>query len=127
MIKLIVLCKRNQSLSRQSFIEHWRDVHARLAQADPEFWSRVRGYTQNYCLESVDLPADNTWDGVVELWFESRGEMDAAFSGEQTQRVLVADLGNFIDTKSMISLVTEENIILPPAAAVEVRALSLEA
>jgi uncharacterized protein (TIGR02118 family) len=127
MIKLIVLCRRNQNLSRKAFIEHWRGVHARLAQADPDFWSRVRGYIQNYCLEPVGPPAGNTWDGVVELWFESRGEMDAAFSGEQTQRVLVADLGNFVDTNSMISLVTEENVIQAPTAAVSARALSLEA
>jgi uncharacterized protein (TIGR02118 family) len=113
MVKLINLCKRRAGLSHEEFVQHWKHVHARLARQDPNFWSRVRGYVQNYCLQTGGALASADWDGVVELWFDSRQELEAAFSGEETKRVLVADLQNFIDVDSVISLVTDENVILP--------------
>jgi uncharacterized protein (TIGR02118 family) len=111
MIKMIILCKRRSDLSREEFIFHWENVHARLAREDKSFWSRVRGYVQNYCLPSAE--ATPAWDGVVELWFDSKEELDAAFAAEQTQKVLMADVGNFCDTASTISLLADENILLP--------------
>jgi uncharacterized protein (TIGR02118 family) len=122
MVKLIILCKRRADLSHEEFVWHWKHVHARLAREDQNFWSRVRGYIQNDCLQPDGTPASDAWDGVVELWFDSREELDAAFSGEETKRVLMADLQNFIDVNSVISVVTDENVILPRAPELHARA-----
>ena len=122
MVKLIIMCKRKTGLSREEFISHWKNVHASLARQDASFWSRVRGFTQYYGLPDVGLPAavgvsaDKPWDGVVELWFDNAAEMNAAFSGEETVRVLVADHDNFVDSGSLISVLTEENVIAPRSA-----------
>jgi uncharacterized protein (TIGR02118 family) len=113
MIKMFILCKRRADLSRDEFIAHWRGVHARLAREDTSFWSRVRGYVQNYCLPSAEAGYANAWDGVVELWFDNKEELDAAFSAEQTQKVLMADVGNFVDTATTVTFLAEENVILP--------------
>jgi uncharacterized protein (TIGR02118 family) len=114
MVKLIVLCKRRSDLSHEQFVRYWKHVHARLAQEDRNFWSRVRGYIQNYCLQPEGTSASDGWDGVVELWFDTREEMDAAFSGEETKSILVADLQNFVDINSMITVATDENVVLTP-------------
>lgn len=108
MVKLITIFKRKPGISRDEFIRHWQQVHARIAVEDREFWSRVRKYVQNYVTSAGQQPA---WDGVVELWFDSPAELDAAFSGEETKKRLIADLDNFVDQASMISVVTEENIL----------------
>jgi uncharacterized protein (TIGR02118 family) len=122
MVKLIVLCKRRADLSHEGFVRHWKHVHARLAQEDRNFWGRVRGYVQNYCLQPDGTSARDRWDGVVELWFDSREELDAAFSGEETKRILVADLQNFVDVNSMITVATDENVILTPRRELLARA-----
>ena len=108
MVKLITIFKRKPGISRDEFIRHWQQVHARIAVEDREFWSRVRKYVQNYVTSAGQQPA---WDGVVELWFDSPAELDAAFSGEETKKRLIADLDNFVDQASMISVVTEENVL----------------
>jgi uncharacterized protein (TIGR02118 family) len=113
MIKMIILCKRRAGLSREDFIWHWSNVHARLAREDQNFWSRVRGYVQNYCLPSAESAGAPAWDGVVELWFDSKEELDAAFAGEQTQQVLQADVANFCDMASIVSLLVDENVLMP--------------
>jgi uncharacterized protein (TIGR02118 family) len=108
MVKLITIVKRKAGITRDEFIQHWQQVHARMAIEDKSFWNRVRKYVQNY-VTSADGP--QAWDGVVELWFDSQAELDAAFSGQETKQGLIADLDNFIDPTSMISVVTEENIL----------------
>jgi uncharacterized protein (TIGR02118 family) len=108
MVKLITIFKRKPGISRDVFIRHWQQVHARIAVEDRDFWSRVRKYVQNYVTSESQQPA---WDGVVELWFDSQATLDAAFSGEETKKGLIADLDNFVDQTSMISVVTEENVL----------------
>jgi uncharacterized protein (TIGR02118 family) len=109
MVKLITIVKRKSGITRDEFVQHWQHVHARIAVEDKSFWNRVRKYVQNY-VTSADSPHTG-WDGVVELWFDSQTELDAAFSGQETKMGLIADLDNFIDQTSMISVVTEENIL----------------
>ena len=109
MVKLITIVKRKSGITRDEFIQHWKHVHARLAIKDKSFWRRVRKYVQNYVTSTDSERA--AWDGVVELWFDSQAELDAAFAGQETKEGLIADLDNFIDRASMISVVTEENIL----------------
>jgi uncharacterized protein (TIGR02118 family) len=107
MIKIITLFRRRPGISHQECIEYWRSTHARLAQSDHEFWSRVRKYTQNYIV-SRDGSGDPEWDGVVELWFDDQSSVDAAFGSAETKAVLVADLKHFVDIDSMISVSAKE-------------------
>ena len=102
MIKIITLFRRRPGISHQQCIEYWRSTHARLAQSDHEFWSRVRKYTQNYIVSRDG--SDPQWDGVVELWFDDQSSVDAAFGSAETKAVLVADLKHFVDIDSMISV-----------------------
>ena len=108
MVKLINIVKRKPGITRSQFIQHWQQTHARIAFEDKSFWNRVRKYTQNY---ATSTDSQTVWDGVVELWFDSQEDLDAAFAGEETKNGLIADLDNFIDRTSVISIVTEENIL----------------
>jgi uncharacterized protein (TIGR02118 family) len=118
-IKLIVGCKRKAGLSRQQFIDYWKNRHAPLAMEDPQFWSRVRRYVQNYCMPvgTGQFSGTPAWDGAAELWFDSVEEMEAAFSGRRTVEILVPDLANFIELESAVFLVSEENVIYSGAVA----------
>jgi uncharacterized protein (TIGR02118 family) len=115
MVKLITIVKRKSGITRNEFIQHWQQVHARMAIEDKSFWNRVRKYVQNYVTSADGQHA--AWDGVVELWFDSQGELDAAFAGQETKNGLIADLDNFIDQASMISVVTEENVLYDSGAS----------
>jgi uncharacterized protein (TIGR02118 family) len=117
MVKLITIVKRKPGITRDEFIHHWKHVHARLAMKDKSFWSRVRKYVQNYVTSTDGERA--AWDGVVELWFDNQAELDAAFAGQETKEGLIADLDNFIDHTSIISVVTEENILYNGGADIQ--------
>jgi len=112
MVKLIILCRRKKGLTYEEFVIYWKTTHARLAINDQNFWSRVRRYVQNYCLDDPKKPPmEREWDGVVELWFDDFAAMDAAFGSKATIDGLIADLDNFIDTSKVSSLTVNENVI----------------
>ena len=90
MFKAIILLTRGADQSPEDFRRWWLEEHAPLARQLPG----LRGLVFN--LVSVDLNTDATtppggsplpYDGVSELWFDSREAFDAAYATELGKQV----------------------------------------
>jgi uncharacterized protein (TIGR02118 family) len=88
MIKRITLAKRRPDMTHQQFAEYWLGPHVEVARGIP----RALGYVINV----ADDPDAAGWDGVAEMWFESREDARDAFASEY--RIFL----------------TEEHVISPP-------------
>jgi uncharacterized protein (TIGR02118 family) len=114
MIKRISLITAKPGLSKEQFARHWRDIHGPLALPVP----RVVRYVQNHIVERGARhphlpPAAAQVDGIVEFWFESRADMEAAFASPEAQ-TLFADGALFIG--SVTSFIVEEHVVIGEAS-----------
>lgn len=87
---IVVLHKRND-LSDAQFRDFLGDVHGHLAKALPG----LKQYVQNY---PADDPSRHPprWNAIVELYWDTREEMEAAWRSPEGQRA-TADLAAFAD------------------------------
>ena len=118
MLKRLTVMTRKPGMSREAFARYWTDVHAPLLASHPavkrlvinvvtEF---VRSSTRNGDPEDPlrDAILTRTPDGFVELWFESRAEMEAMYASDFAKR-LVADAEAFVG--SITTFVVDERAI----------------
>jgi uncharacterized protein (TIGR02118 family) len=75
MIKAMIMLTRRADMSHEEFASWWLVEHAPLATALP----KVRKVVLNVVDEGFD---DAGFDGVSELWFDSREDFDAAYATE---------------------------------------------
>jgi uncharacterized protein (TIGR02118 family) len=104
-IKIMLLLKKREDLSSESFRRHWRETHAPLLAQLPGLERLVFNYT---------LPGpDGTppeYDGISENWFTSVEAMQGAFASPAGQAV-AADSPNFLDLGALRMLVVDEDPI----------------
>ena len=82
MFKAIILLSRGSDQSPEDFRHWWLTEHAPLARQLPG----LRGLTFN--LVAPDLNPDPLpYDGVSELWFDTKADFEAAYATEIGQRV----------------------------------------
>jgi uncharacterized protein (TIGR02118 family) len=79
-LKFVVVCYRRPDWSREEFRRYFEEVHGPLAQAIPG----LRRYVQNFV--QPEPRRDPPWDAVVELWFDGREAMEAAWTSEAGRR-----------------------------------------
>jgi uncharacterized protein (TIGR02118 family) len=79
--KAIILLARAENMSRDAFRDWWLDDHAPLARQLPELRKAVFNLVR-----TEDAP----FDGITELWFESRRAFEEAYASEIGKQV-VAD------------------------------------
>src|SRR5215470_10635335 len=106
MLKLIFCLRRLPHLSRAEFQRYWREVHGPLVQRHAAAL-RIRRYVQTHTLDdplNAALQAgrggDDPYDGVAELWWESRSDFEAATAsdaGRAAGLALLEDEQRFID------------------------------
>jgi len=102
MLKFMVVLFRRRELTADQFRRHLEDVHAPLAKALPG----LKKYKQNYV--TADPKRNHPgWDAIVELYFESREIMDAAWVSPQGAAT-DADLPHFVDLNRTTWSVVEE-------------------
>lgn len=78
MFKAIVLLTRRDGMSHEEFRDWWLGSHAALARDLPGLRRAVFNLVSN----------DETgFDGVTELWFDSREAFDAAYASDHGRRV----------------------------------------
>lgn len=121
MLKMIFVIRRLPHLSPEAFHRYWGEKHGPLAQRNlPAL--RVRRYVQTH---TIDTPFNEVlresrgggepYDGVVELWWDSVEDLEAAFStpeGAQASQELLEDERQFIDlARSSMWLAREEVFI----------------
>lgn len=104
MIKAVILLTRRDGMTREEFAAWWLGEHAPLAAQLPG----VRRLTFNL----VDGPASDgseAVDGISELWFDSRADLEAAYASELGTRVAADSMAHVSGRVRM--LVTEHAII----------------
>jgi uncharacterized protein (TIGR02118 family) len=106
MLKFIVVLHRKQGWTEEQFRTYFIEVHQRLAQDIPG----LRRYKQNFVLPDPKR-ARPAWDCVVELYFDSREEMEAAWASPEGQTA-TADLDVFADLSLTAWSVVEEKIVV---------------
>ena len=103
----MVVLRRHPDLTPTQFRRHLEQIHAPLAKNLPG----LRKYIQNHPFSdpSRTLPA---WDAIVELYFDDRESMEAAWASPQGT-ASDADLPLFADMDRTTWSVVEELNLLP--------------
>jgi uncharacterized protein (TIGR02118 family) len=107
MIKFMVVVYRRGDLTRAEFRQHLEKVHGPLAMNLPG----LRKYVQNYVADDPKRKPPG-WDAIVELWFDDRTAMEAAWASPQGA-ASDADLPAFADLSRTAWSVVEEVTVLP--------------
>jgi len=120
MLKLVFPLRRLPTLSRVEFQRYWYETHGPLVRRHAKTL-RIQRYVQ---LHTLDDPinaalresrgAGEPYDGVAELWWESRADLEQALAtpeAQQAGRELLEDERRFIDLgRSALWLGTERPI-----------------
>ena len=104
MLKFIVVCYRRPDWDRARLRRYFEEVHGPLAEAIPG----LRRYVQNFV--EPDERRDPPWDAVVEMWFDDRPAMEAAWRSEAGARAS-ADNANCLDLARTRWSVVEEIVV----------------
>ena len=95
-MKAIILLTRREGDTPEEFRSWWLEEHAPLARQLPGLRRLVFNLTE----------ADAGYDGVSELWFDSRDAFDAAYASEIGQQVAADSLAH---VGGRVRLVVEEH------------------
>ena len=104
MCKMIVVLYRRSDFTREQFLEYLRDVHGAFAEQLPG----LAAYRQNHVVHDLTR-RDPGWDAVVELWWTTREEMEAAWRSPQGE-ASTSDLAEFADLQRTSWSIVEEHI-----------------
>jgi len=107
MLKFMVVVYRRPDLTPEQFRQHFEQVHGPLAKNLPG----LKKYTQNYVCDDPEREAPG-WDAIVELYFDNRSAMEAAWASPQGA-ASDADLPAFADMTRTTWSVVEEVTVLP--------------
>jgi uncharacterized protein (TIGR02118 family) len=115
-ITMIVFVRRAPHMTRDEFTRYWHDKHAPLVKSVPEFMCHVRKYVQHHsapgAAEAGSLFGDiSDYDGVGEIWFDSRESMDEALNEPVYLEKIKPDERKFIDLDGCLSFISEERVM----------------
>ena len=105
MLKQITWFRRRSDLSQEAFAQHWRTRHAAIVCELPG----IKRYVQNHVTAQ-----GSEVDGVAEVWFDDIDAMRANVERPELDRIR-ADEPNFLDTRSMGTLVAEPAVVIDGA------------
>lgn len=119
-MKLVFCLHRLPGLSREEFHKYWKDTHAPLVRRCAEALG-IQRYVQLHTREDplnealrASRGAPEVYDGIAELWWKSREDLENAFAtaeGQEAGRILLEDERRFIDlSRSPIWLAEEHEI-----------------
>jgi len=100
MYKVIGLLKRPDGMSLEEFHHWWLSEHATLVQQFP-------GLTR-YAI-NLTTSADQRYDGMAEVWFESREALEKVFSTPEGQAARQSATSH---SREIAILFTQEHIIV---------------
>lgn len=121
MLKLVFCLRRLPSLSSDEFQRYWYERHAPLVRTHAVALG-IRRYVQLHSLEDPINAAlragrggPEAFDGVAELWWGSRGEMETRLAtpeGDRAGRELLEDERRFINLQASPIWIAEERSII---------------
>ena len=104
MIKFAVVLYRREDLSVARFEEVLAGEHAEMAEALPG----LRRYVQNRVVPDATRKHPG-WDAVVELWWDGREAMEAAWASREGRRA-TDHLAAFVDLSRSTWSIVEEDV-----------------
>ena len=110
MLKFVVVLYRKVDSSRAQFRAYLQEVHGPLAERIPG----LRQYIQNHAVDDPVRPHPG-WDAVVELWWDSRDAMEAAWRSPEGEDA-TADLERFADVARTTWSIVDECVRRAPRA-----------
>ncbi len=122
MIKLVFCLRRKPGTSLAEFQDYWLNTHAPLVASYAETL-RIRRYVQTHTLDDPATQqamtrargAPENYDGVAELWWDSREDMIAGVAtpeGRSASIALLEDERKFIDHANSPLWLSEEHEIV---------------
>ena len=102
MIKVVVLLRRPHNWTREQFHRWWLDEHVAYGMLLPN----LRKYRVCLVTGSTSHEGREPWDGIAELWFDSRAALDEAWSSEVGKTALAHSRDSHSDR---LVLITEEH------------------
>jgi uncharacterized protein (TIGR02118 family) len=78
MIKVFAMLRRRAGVSREEFHRWWLDEHVPYVVKLPN----LRKYRVCLVTGSTSHEGREPWDGIAELWFDSRAALEAAWSSD---------------------------------------------
>jgi uncharacterized protein (TIGR02118 family) len=110
-IKLIAVLRRKPGMTPTEFHDSWRDHHGPLV-ASTKSGRHALKYEQNHRADAIpDWLGTTDADGVTIQWFESIDDFVASIQ-EDDYAALAADMEKFLDTSSLVWLLTEDGEIV---------------
>ena len=121
MVKLVFCLRRLPQLSRADFQRYWREEHGPLVRRHAATL-RIRRYVQLHTREDAlndvlraSRGGPEPYDGIAELWWESRDDLEAATASPEGQRAsleLLEDERRFIDLGRSPLWIAEEHPVV---------------
>lgn len=103
MIKVITVLRHRPGMNLAAFTDYWRTTHAEAVKLVPG----IQRYVQSQTIASGYRTGEPVYDGVAEIWYEDTAAMHRAAATPEAAAALRDD-ENFIDMKSIASIVTNE-------------------
>jgi uncharacterized protein (TIGR02118 family) len=112
--KLVTLAKRKPGMTQEEYKNYWLHVHGQmiLKVVPAEVKALIRRYAQ--CPAS-DIPGhQQAYDGVAEFCFDDYESLRAwsKFYFSDAAKVLRDDQAKFIDLATLVTVITEENVVI---------------
>ncbi|MGB3416725.1 MAG: EthD family reductase [Mesorhizobium sp.] len=101
MFKAMILLKRKETVSPKAFTDWWLGGHATLVRELPGVRRAV-----------FNVIEDGPYDGVSELWFDTRQAFEAAYATPHGKSV-AADTLAMVDQR--VRMIVSENVIVGEA------------
>jgi len=100
MYKVIGILKRPHGMAFEAFKQWWLSEHAPKVQQ----WPGLKHYRINLCTTE-----DQDFDGVAEVWFDTKESMDAVFSTREGEAARASAIAG---SAGLHILLTEEHVIV---------------
>jgi hypothetical protein len=121
-LKMMITCRRNPSMSRAQFFHHLRHVHWPFIQRYPEVTDAIPGYMQNYTVlpePGLDLPAPFKLaverDSIIELAFDGVAGIHRLLSVPAYMQHIRPDEARFNDLAHNIMALANASSVFRPA------------
>jgi uncharacterized protein (TIGR02118 family) len=116
-VKLFELPVRREGMTRTQCHQYWKDVHGPMVLDCPQMIEPLRRYVQSHSLEEP-LPGIEAmrYDGMAELWFDSREDLLKCFGTQYMERVH-PDESNFVNLEKSTALAAKEFIMYERGAS----------
>ena len=118
MIKLIMCLRRKPDLTREQFLDYWKNQHGPFFQKNATTM-RAKKYVQSHTLETPlnqgfreSRGMQPEYDGVAEVWFESEQDLMEAMGSQEGRQfgvALLEDENNFIDHSTSSAFIVREH------------------